>query len=105
MTGGRLIREARRRAGLTQQQLALRLGTQQPVIARWETGRQAPTFETVQRAIRACGLDLAVSLVAADHDHERLIDEALARSPGERLDHLVDLADLEELLHSARRAS
>lgn len=64
MKGGELIREARLRAGLTQAEVARRLGTGQSVIARWESGRRSPTFETVVRAIGACGFDLGVSIAA-----------------------------------------
>jgi transcriptional regulator with XRE-family HTH domain len=103
MIGGRIIREARLRAGLTQHALARRLGTSQSVVARWETGRRAPTMETVVRAVRSSGLDLIVSLVPGDDDHQRLIADALARTPAERIEHLRALGDLEHLLHTAGR--
>ena len=45
MSGGVLIREARRRAGLTQVELAHRVGTTQSAIARVERGRTEPTAE------------------------------------------------------------
>jgi len=38
----RAMIEARSRAGLTQQQLAVRMDTTQSVIARWESGRVQP---------------------------------------------------------------
>jgi len=66
MPGRHLIREARRRAGLTQQQLAGRLGTTQSAIARIESGRTEPSFHRVVEIVRACGLDLAPHLVEAD---------------------------------------
>lgn len=66
MNGGDLIKEARRRAGLTQQQLADRMGTTQSVIARWESGRRSPTFLTAEKAIRECGLSLSARLVPFD---------------------------------------
>ncbi|MGH3563796.1 MAG: helix-turn-helix transcriptional regulator [Mycobacterium sp.] len=64
--GGDLIREARRRAGLTQAELADRAGTVQPSIARWESGRTAISLDDVLRLVRLCGLDLEVALVACD---------------------------------------
>lgn len=103
MTGGLLIREARLRAGLTQQELAERLATTQPVVARWEAGRSSPTLETVVRAVRACGLDLHVSLARYDHDDDRLIDDQLGRTPAERLDAIENLLRQEEVLRRARR--
>ena len=49
-----LLREARRRAGLTQRELADRLGTTQSSIARMESGVVSPTFATLRSAIEAC---------------------------------------------------
>lgn len=56
--GGALIREARRRAGLTQAELAARAGTAQPAIARSEAGRTATSLDDVLRLVRLCGFDL-----------------------------------------------
>jgi hypothetical protein len=64
--GGDLIREARRRAGLTQAELADRAGTVQPAIARWESGRTAVSLDDVVRVIRLCGLDLEFHIVDRD---------------------------------------
>jgi transcriptional regulator with XRE-family HTH domain len=64
--GGDLIREARRRAGLTQTELALRAGTVQPAIARWESGRTAVSLDDVRRLVRLCGFELETSLVPRD---------------------------------------
>ncbi|HYJ59847.1 MAG TPA: helix-turn-helix transcriptional regulator [Actinomycetota bacterium] len=66
MRGGTLIREARRRAGLTQAELGARLGTTQSAIARLEAGATEPAFERVIEAIRACGLELEPRLSLAD---------------------------------------
>lgn len=85
--GGELIKEARRRVGLTQLQLARRMGTGQSVIARWERGERSPTMETILRVAEICGLELQTSLVEREPTG---IDRAgLARlrslSPTERL--------------------
>jgi len=64
--GGDLVREARKRAALTQRQLAERAGTVQPVVARWESGRTAISLDDVRRLIRLCGFDLEIMLVPAD---------------------------------------
>jgi transcriptional regulator with XRE-family HTH domain len=66
MRGGELIREARRRAGLTQRQLADRLGTTQSAIARLERGRTEPSYERVVESVRACGLELVPQLLPDD---------------------------------------
>jgi transcriptional regulator with XRE-family HTH domain len=66
MEAATLIREARRRAGLTQAQLAERSGTKQSVIARLEAGATEPSYERVAALIRGCGFDLIPNLVEAD---------------------------------------
>ncbi len=66
MNGGELIREARRRAGLTQSELAASMGTAQSTIVRWERGERSPTFEIVSKAASLCGLKLRVGLSPPD---------------------------------------
>ncbi len=61
----RQLIEARARAGLTQQELADRMGTTQPVIARLESGRQKPTTKTLERFAKATGSKVEIRLVAA----------------------------------------
>lgn len=105
MTGGDLVREARKRAGLTQRDLARTLGTTQAVIARWETERQSPSFERVVAAIRACGFDLGVRIVAPDDQHALLIEDALRLTPRQRLDRAARRnAGLRRLTEAARRS-
>jgi transcriptional regulator with XRE-family HTH domain len=55
------LRDARLRAGLTQDQLARAAGTSQATISLYERGRKAPTLETLQRLLRATGTDLTVA--------------------------------------------
>ena len=53
-----IVREliaARLRAGLTQSQIAERMGTTQSVIARLEGGQRTPSLSTVQRYALAAG--------------------------------------------------
>jgi len=65
LLGNDLVREARRRAGLTQRELAELAGTTHSAIARLEGGRTSPSFENVLSLVRLCGLDLDVMLVPA----------------------------------------
>lgn len=88
-----LLREARLRAGLTQTQLARRVGTSQSVIARWETGGSRPSLEKLVRVVRACGLELRIGIAEADPDVGSLIDRNLTLSPAERLDQLARTVD------------
>lgn len=57
----RALIEARTIAGLTQTELALRMGTTQSVIARLESGRVQPTTATLQRLARATGTRLRIA--------------------------------------------
>lgn len=66
MTGGDLVREARRRAGLTQRRLAELAGTTQSAIARIERGGSEPSYERVAELVRACGLELVPQIVEQD---------------------------------------
>lgn len=88
MVAGQLVREARRRAGMSQQDLARLAGVHQPAIARWESGRTEPALATVLRLVTLCGLELRLMLTPAAHD-ERSAFQNLDLSPEERLDQLV----------------
>jgi len=56
---------ARSRAGLTQGDVAQRMGTTQSVIARLEGGGRMPSLRTVQRYAQAVGARAVVQLKAA----------------------------------------
>ena len=101
MDGGLLIREARLRAGLTQRELAVRLGTSHSAVARWETGAVGPSWDAVVAAIRQAGFELRVSVVDPDDHDWVLAQERLRRSPDERL---ADLAAMGAFLERGRRA-
>ena len=51
---------ARNRAGLTQQALARKMGTTQPVVARLESGRTRPSMRTLERLAGATGSRLLI---------------------------------------------
>lgn len=84
--GNDLVREARKRVGLTQRELAERAGTTQSAIARIETGRSTPTFDTVLRLLRLCGLDLDIMLVERDDSDWIQAESRLRLSPRERVE-------------------
>ncbi|ODT35132.1 MAG: transcriptional regulator [Lautropia sp. SCN 70-15] len=46
---------ARARAGMSQAEVAARMGTTQSVVARLESGRRLPSMRTVERFARAVG--------------------------------------------------
>lgn len=66
MRGTSLVKEARRRAGLTQSELAGRVGTTQSAVARLERGRSDPSFDRVRELVEACGFELRWALVEPD---------------------------------------
>lgn len=90
--GGDLIREARKRAGLTQRELAERAGTTQSAIARVESGRVDPGFETVRRLMRLAGFNLLVALDPYDDADLWQASRRLTLAPEQRFDALIDFA-------------
>lgn len=55
---GRMLRHVRRRANLTQRQLAAKAGIPQESIARIERGRVDPRVGTLDRLLEACEFGL-----------------------------------------------
>ncbi len=80
-----LIRMARRRAGLTQEELAQRAATSQAAISAYESGRRSPSVATLTRILEAAGFELRMRLSEPDtHDTTRRIAERLL--PPDQLD-------------------
>jgi transcriptional regulator with XRE-family HTH domain len=103
MVSGDLLREARRRAGLSQAELARRAGKPLSSIGRWERGEVRPSLETLRELVRACGLELTFHLANADLEHHdlTLIERALTRTPAERVAVAVHAARTVARLRSA----
>ena len=55
-----LIRQTREARGLTQHQLAGRMGSTQSIVARWETGDHEITMKTLTRIADALEVELVV---------------------------------------------
>jgi transcriptional regulator with XRE-family HTH domain len=55
------VTDVRSRAGLTQAELARKMGTTQPVVARLESGRTRPSMRTLERLAEATGSRLLIS--------------------------------------------
>ncbi len=103
MISGDLVREARKRAGLTQAELAHRLGTSQSAVARWERGTVHPSLETLRAIVRGCGFDLAFHMSRADDSSVTIIDEHLRMSTQERFaDMMVRVRAAERHRQAAR---
>jgi transcriptional regulator with XRE-family HTH domain len=92
VTGAQVIREARLKAGLTQSELAARLGRDRAQVARWETGGQEPSFENLQSVVEACGFVLRLEI--AEREENPVLDAELSRSvlqaPQQRVQALLD---------------
>lgn len=57
-----LVHRLRKEAGLTQAELAARMGTTQSAIARMEGGGTRPTLDTLEKLASAVGADLVVGV-------------------------------------------
>jgi hypothetical protein len=84
-----LLREARLRGGLSQEELADRTGKPRPNIGRYEAGAVAPSLETLIELVRACGFDLPMELVPLSEEPDNLLEELQQLSPERRLDRLL----------------
>ena len=56
------VRQAREHRGFTQAELAARIGSSQPALARLEAGGVTPSLDTLRRIAEALGLELVVDL-------------------------------------------
>lgn len=79
-----LLRQARRKAGLSQRRLAELSGVPQPTIAAIERRRQDPRFATLKRLLVACGYGLDLELPLGEGVDLTLIAERLRLSAPER---------------------
>jgi transcriptional regulator with XRE-family HTH domain len=87
MSVGSIIRMAREAEGLTQVQLARRLGITQPSIARLEASGDNVTIATLQRALNVMNRTLEIrSAKMPSSVDESQIREALRLTPGERIE-------------------
>jgi len=107
MPSDRLLKMARRRAGVTQRELSRRSGVPQPTISRIESGRMEPTYQLLDRLLRACGMEV----VPIDTQAEDAVDRSLIRSmleltPEQRFRHAVEASRrVQALVGRARRVS
>jgi transcriptional regulator with XRE-family HTH domain len=98
-----LLREARRKAGLTQRDLAARASTSQSAVARYERAKSMPDIETLQRLLEACGYELRWRLEPLDPTPDRQIREAIARPAKARLEGNRRVTRLAARAHPAPR--
>jgi transcriptional regulator with XRE-family HTH domain len=91
VTAAQIIRGARLKAGLTQTQLAERLGRERAQIARWEIGGQEPSFENLRAVVEACGFVLRLEIAERDEDtgFDAELEASLLEAPQQRVRDLL----------------
>jgi len=86
-----LLKEARRKTGLSQRELAKRAGTSQSVVARIESGVTNPTVGTLNHLVTAAGFELYTKLVVRPVENSHMLEDVeriLQLPPEERLEEL-----------------
>ncbi len=77
-----MLREARKRNGISQRRLALRAGTSQDAISRIERGVESPTLERLSNLLMALGERLELQSVPIGETDQ---GSAVPLTPNERL--------------------
>ena len=93
MRGADLIREARTRAGLTQDELEDVSGISRSLIARWEQGGVAPSVDNFFEVIEACGFTIPLVLVELDTTLDNRLNKNRHLSPERRARRLLTELD------------
>lgn len=89
MRGADPIREARTRAGLTQDELAEISGRPRSLIARWEQGEVSPSIDNFLEIIEACGFEVPLVLVERDTSLDDRLERNRRLSPERRARRLL----------------
>lgn len=100
MTSADIVRIARHRAGLTQEQLAKRSGHSRETIARWETGVREPSFAALRGIAEAADVDLVVQLTRRDPSLLEAVDDQLELPARRRLARLLPADAVEDTLRA-----
>src|SRR5947199_10150267 len=84
VTAGELLRDVRRRHGLTQKQLAARARTSQAAISRIERDQVSPSIDTLASLVDLMGEELELGAQAVDSGHDPTLFR-LQLTPEERI--------------------
>lgn len=71
MDAANLLRRARHRGHLTLRELAARAGTSHATLSAYEAGRKVPTVSTLDRILRAAGVEVVDELAPAAGGSDR----------------------------------
>jgi len=66
---GALLKQARRKSGLTQAALAQAAGTSRTTLSAYEHGHKSPTLETAERLLEHAGYELALDRIVEFTQH------------------------------------
>ena len=105
ISAGATVKQAREAAGLSQAELADRMGTTQSAVARLESPRSNPRVETLDRAIAATGQRVTVSVEPGFGLDESMIAETLRIPQRDRLRHFASAYASARKLSAAARKS
>lgn len=105
MTSGEIIRDARRRHGLSQRRLALRSGASQAWISRVERGEVSPSVDFLDRLLLVMGERLLLQAGPVRGDEEDLAWRRVhrARPMAERLERAFDAATFADELRGTAK--
>ena len=94
MSPGELLRDARRRHGVSQARLATRAGTTQSAISRIESDRVSPSVETLRSLLHLLGENLELGAKQRDTGIDVTLNRAnLRHTPADRVRQGMALAD------------
>lgn len=94
MTPGALLKEARKRHGVSQKRLAVRAGTTQSAISRIEKDRVSPTVQTLAQLLHLLGEELVLSAEKRDTGIDLTLNRAnLDLTPEQRVEKGLEFAD------------
>ena len=94
-SAAQLLRKARESAGLTQRELARKARTSQSVVARIELGENSPSWDTLNRLLRAAGQSLVPSLERIPVVDRSILDDVpriLRMTPEQRLEEVANVS-------------
>lgn len=94
MTTGQLIRVTRKKAGITQLELAQKLNIPFQSVSQWERDIRNPKYDTLRRIAAALGVDW-MDLVPEEQQGQKVIDHIKGKLAG--LDANIGLDDEETL--------
>lgn len=99
-----ILATARKRAGMSQRELAREARTAQSVVARIELGETSPSWNTLMRLLRASGHSLNPVLERSPAIDRSILDDVpriLGMTPEQRLE---EVAEVSRFFSEARRA-